>query len=419
MVNVPPNVEQDPRWELVRRVLSSPSFARSARLQAFLRYVCALALDGREEEIVEQQIGVEVFAKSPNYNPGDDNTVRVQARLLRQKLAEYFAQEGSAEPIVIDVPKGGYVPLFLPRSEKNGFASPQPEPGEHRAIWAMAVLVCLLGGLSIWLWTQNLALQQAAPAPVAHAPILTGLVVQPSQQNYLVVADSGLVMAQVLTDSNITLDQYSGPWYRTTMARAGSVGATALGLLLTPRYTSMADLTAYGKLLQAHPQAWGKLQVRHARAMQTRDFKEGNFVLLGSPRSNPWGDLFSPQLSFTFGVKMPSGLSFIRNKSPRAGEQAEYVSDPTPNSAGVAYAHIAFLRNLAHTGRVLMLSGTTSPGTEAAVEFATDPAAYRQVSKLLGGVALHHVRQFEILLRVVTVEDTANEWSVIASRVTL
>ncbi len=419
-----PELEKDPRWELVERVLSSPYFAKSARLQAFLRHICELAIAGREEEITEQEVGAQVFGKSQDYNPGDDNTVRVQARLLRQKLTEYFANQGSSEPILIDVPKGGYVPLFLPRAQACPIVPAQSEgsvPKDRRgrmAIWALAVLVCVLAVAVGRLWTEKRAMEQAVPALGVNFATLSTLVIRPAEQNYLVVADSGLVMAEVLTDSNITLDQYSGPWYRTALASSGNVGPTALGLLLTPRYTSLADLTAYGKLLQAHPQAWRKLEVRHARAMQTRDFRQGNFVLLGSPRSNPWVDLFSPRLNFAFGVQMENGISFIRNNSPRGGEKGAYVSDPAPNGAGTAYAQVAFVPNLSQSGHVLILAGTTMSGTEAAVEFATDPAACRKVKQLLGGVEPRGVRQFEILLQVTVVENAAKEWKVIASRVT-
>src|SRR5258705_3664842 len=107
----------DPRWELVQRVAASTGFRKAARVRDFLLYVCARALEQHTDEITEQQVGTHVFGRPADYNPGDDNVVRAQARVLRTKLEQYFAgEEGHAEPILITIPKGAYVPVFEPRS---------------------------------------------------------------------------------------------------------------------------------------------------------------------------------------------------------------------------------------------------------------------------------------------------------------
>src|SRR5579864_634109 len=75
----------DARWELVQRVAASTGFRRAARVRDFLLYVCARALEKHTDEITEQQIGTHVFGRRADYNPGDDNVVRAQARVLRAK----------------------------------------------------------------------------------------------------------------------------------------------------------------------------------------------------------------------------------------------------------------------------------------------------------------------------------------------
>jgi hypothetical protein len=106
---------RDPRAELVDQILASRTFAKSMRLSQFLEFVCRKALEGRTSEINEQQIGIHVFGRSSSYNPGDDSIVRTQARLLRQKLEEYFESESPDSATVVVIPKGGYVPTFLQR----------------------------------------------------------------------------------------------------------------------------------------------------------------------------------------------------------------------------------------------------------------------------------------------------------------
>ena len=108
-------LETDLRWALAQRIVNSQQFSKSPRLQDFLLYVCRCALEERSDEISEHRIGEQVFQRSANYNPNEDNIVRSQARLLRQKLEAYFASEGAQEPIILRIPKGGYAPEFLER----------------------------------------------------------------------------------------------------------------------------------------------------------------------------------------------------------------------------------------------------------------------------------------------------------------
>ena len=106
--------EGDLRWELVQRVIESPHLIGSARLRDFLLHVTACAIRETPEDATEQQIGIQVFQRSPGFNSSEDSIVRSQARLLRLKLSAYFKAEGAFEPIIIEIPKGHYLPVFLP-----------------------------------------------------------------------------------------------------------------------------------------------------------------------------------------------------------------------------------------------------------------------------------------------------------------
>src|SRR6201985_3057322 len=105
-------IKSDPRWELVERIVASPSFIRSPRLCSLLMHLCELALHGRSDEINEQSIGVALFERTPNYDPSIDGIVRSHASRLRQRLEQYFNEEGAHETIRLSIPKGGYTPLF-------------------------------------------------------------------------------------------------------------------------------------------------------------------------------------------------------------------------------------------------------------------------------------------------------------------
>jgi hypothetical protein len=121
---------------LLSRILASSEFQRAARLRGFLSYVVERKLAGTPEEITETLIGHRVFGRPASYNSGDDSIVRTEARTLRQRLDRYFQGEGSREPVLIEIPRGRYVPVFVQRVE-----SPAPEvvvPPKPEAIPAAA-----------------------------------------------------------------------------------------------------------------------------------------------------------------------------------------------------------------------------------------------------------------------------------------
>ena len=111
----------DPR--LVRaeldRILRSPGFAHSERMARFLRCVVERAVAGRGEEVKEYLLGVEVFDRKSDYDPRVDPIVRVEARRLRAKLEEFYAEwERIADSY--RTPEG-ILCSVLPISRKSGF----------------------------------------------------------------------------------------------------------------------------------------------------------------------------------------------------------------------------------------------------------------------------------------------------------
>src|SRR5215469_12021273 len=100
---------------LVERVSSSPQLNRSARLRDMLIYVSSRVLDEEAGEIHEQEVGHKVFGRPANYDTSSDNIVRVHASMLRKRLEQYFAEDGANEPVIVEVPRGNYAPVFRDR----------------------------------------------------------------------------------------------------------------------------------------------------------------------------------------------------------------------------------------------------------------------------------------------------------------
>jgi TolB-like protein/Flp pilus assembly protein TadD len=149
----------------LERVLSSACFARSERVSKLLRFLVEGQLEGRESELKESVIGVEVFGRRPDYDPKVDSTVRTEAVRLRARLSKYYSTEGSQDPIVIDLPKGGYVPSF--REPES--APDVPRAGRKR-LWlaaGLAGLVVTTAAIGAW-WV----LHKNAPIPIAVLPLV-------------------------------------------------------------------------------------------------------------------------------------------------------------------------------------------------------------------------------------------------------
>ncbi|MEO8131852.1 MAG: hypothetical protein ABI822_32460, partial [Bryobacteraceae bacterium] len=148
-------------------LLKSPQFSGSERLCGFLHFVVEKTLAGESEAIKEYLIATEVYRRGELYDPKADSIVRVEASRLRRKLRQYYEAGGRASTLQFDLPKGSYVPTYIPRPSAAEIQveapAPQPVPPtvmeperavpRHRNIPVLAAgavaLIALAGG-SLW-----------------------------------------------------------------------------------------------------------------------------------------------------------------------------------------------------------------------------------------------------------------------------
>jgi serine/threonine-protein kinase len=98
------------------RVEAHPLFVRSARMRRFLEFTIESALAGRAEQLKEYVLGIEVFGRAETHDPRLDPIVRVEARRLRAKLSAYYISDGAQDELILEYPRGSYVPQFRMRS---------------------------------------------------------------------------------------------------------------------------------------------------------------------------------------------------------------------------------------------------------------------------------------------------------------
>ena len=410
----------DPRWQLVQTVVHSPQFEKSNRLRSFLLFISERELTGQRDTISEQEIGVHVFGRPVGYNPGDDSIVRSQARILRQRLGEYFAGEPHS-PLVVEIPKGNYVPVFRA-------AAVEPEP-ELAASEVAAMPVPPVVAAKPWwrrpsLW---IALAAVVSAVLLFAWLRPGAKPRDSaedsfwasifgsrRQVVMVPADSSLVLEEEITGEDVSLDDYLSKRYLEhpkLHSNGDALSAMALG---NSSYTSMADLNVVAHLLRA-PQLHGApVQIRYARDLSMSDAREENLILLGGTRANPWAQLFASRLNFAVMYDPKQDRNTVRNKAPAAGESAEYAQDHGPDHR--VFGLVAYCDSLDGDGAALLVSGTSSAGTQAAGDFLLSDHGFRDFLR-----RIQHpdgsIPHFELLLAARERNGTAAESTILASRV--
>lgn len=159
----PPPEAADVRLELAR-ILASAAFRGSRRCQDFLVFVVGQALAGDPESLKERTLAVNVFGRAPDANLNEDSIVRVGAREVRKRLAQYYAGEGFGGSVRIELPAGTYVPAFQ-RSPPAKVVEPEPLPAlsppaetaRGRPLWVPVASVLLLACVVLlaWQWTHR------------------------------------------------------------------------------------------------------------------------------------------------------------------------------------------------------------------------------------------------------------------------
>ena len=116
-VITPGKISDKATRQQLTRILTSKTFSRVDRLKRFVDFIVTESVEGRGGDLKEYVIGVQVFGKDTGFDPRTDPIVRVQARRLRTRLARYYLDEGNSDEVVVDLPKGGYAPVFKPRGD--------------------------------------------------------------------------------------------------------------------------------------------------------------------------------------------------------------------------------------------------------------------------------------------------------------
>ena len=397
------SVGSDQFFQEVERVTKSHSLRGSESLCKLLLYLAKQSLNHPEAPLKEYQIATEVYGRNTDFDPQSDSTIRVQAGRLRLKLAEYYASEGANDPIVVKLPKGSYHLAFETRQMEF---HPQAEPirdaaaarlateGAPPKLWRIAVIVlasCLIVAvvvLASLLWNRKQA--DAASQESRTAPALAGPLAEfwrpftsGNEQPWVIFSNAGFV---------------GRPETGMRYYRAGQDSKNSV----YDHYTGVGEVLAVHSLDEVFGALGHKLRVKRGSLFSLDDAKNTNLIFVGSPSENlSLLDIPGTQ-EFVF-ERVESGVRkgdlAIMSRHPKAGEATKYLASPSSAPLTEDYAVIGLVPGVSPERLVMILAGTTTFGTQGAVEFVCRPDSVDKLLQEMPGAAAE-MKPFEALVHV-------------------
>jgi hypothetical protein len=415
----------------LQEILEGPAFKGSPRSGQFLRHIVEEAIAGHLDSLKERVIGVEVFGRLPSYDTGEDAIVRVTASDVRKRLLQHYGRSGAHSVYRISLLSGSYVPRIT-REQPNtlDFISPvrgsesRPTPPEDRyqsppegtplsvaevpairnsknlprrlVAISLAVGACLIAAVSLWSLSHQAGNRFAFAFPWS-------MLFTSQHSIQLVTSDPNIAEIQGFTGGQISLSDYANHNYIPHPELLTPEQNRFCHIILRGDKASTVDTPIAVSIAQLAQTRSKKLNVRAARNIQLYELQtDDNFVLLGSPRSNPWSNILNDHLDFRFEYDKTLGKEVIQNVRPHPGEQASYDGTAPGWATGQSFAIIAFLQNPDHGGQALILAGENGEGTEAAGKLITDQERLDEALRKCDISPRGPPHHFEILLRVNT-----------------
>jgi hypothetical protein len=346
--------EEQIRAEL-NRVLASHEFRSSKRCQDFLQYVVDHTIEGRADLLKERTIGMEVFARPASYDPSEDATVRVKAGEVRKRLGLYYSDQGSRDPVRIELPSGTYVPEFHvnptaaeapPAAALAEIPSAPPSQLEKparsapRLRFALILVLALVTVAAIWRF------QALVPDTVLDefwAPVLRG-------------SSPVSVCAAFVPVWN--LDR--GP------DAAGPVRPDNF-VELTDQFVGGGDLIATSRLVAMLTRMRRPYRVKVGNDVSFPDLRTGPAVLVGYSYTR-WREISSQMRYFIDGSRRPVGIT--DNGRPTEWALPNLPPDRRTNED---YAIVSRVFHPDTQAMLVELAGITQYGTDAAADLVTNP----------------------------------------------
>jgi hypothetical protein len=384
----------------IDHLVNSHALHGSESLCKLLRYLAKHALDHPGVSIKEFQIATEVFGRSGDFDPQLDSMVRVQAGRLRSKLAEYYVSDGANDPIAVDLPRGTYVLSFHHRAKGQAIA--------HNGASAANAMV------EVWPISKKNAIFLLAASILLSATLAVIATVGTIRKPF----DSPTARADQSPDPALEifwkpfLNGANEPWI--VFSNGSFIGRPETGLRyydpakdsgsrVWDHYTGVGEVLAVHNLDQVFGSLHRSIQVKRGSLMELDDVKNNDLIFIGSPSENlTLMDIpGTKELVFQRLASGPrKGDLAIENLHPEVGEPAINLASPSNSPLTEDYAIVALLPGLNSSHSIMILAGTTTFGTQGAVEYVCRQNLVTQLLQRLSVSKKSDLKPFEALLRV-------------------
>ncbi len=386
----------------VERLESSHALREAESLRKLLEYLTHQALDHPGEPVKEYQIATEVLGRRSDFDPQLNSMVRVQAGRLRTKITEYYSDEGSEDPVIVDFPKGTYALHFRERKpgspkspttvEPDSRMHGAPDTSTHpQVLWnalAVGLLVALISCASVLGYVLT---RKPNDAPVVHAEKVPEPV-QVFWQGFLTGPEEPWV---IFSNAEFVGRPETGMRYFDAARDAKEA--------VRDHYTGVGEVLGIHSLDLVFAVLHHNLRVKRGKLFSLDDAQKNDLIIVGSPSENltlleiPNTRLYS----FRRVVDGPrKGDLGIANLQPIAGEPLMFLASPANATLTEDYAIVAMIPGTNPAHSELILAGTTTIGTQAAVEFVTEPNHLEVLLGRMGVRSTNQLKPFEAVLRV-------------------
>lgn len=395
--------------------MKSHSLRGAESLSRLLQYCAKQSLEHPDELLKEYHIARDVYGRGPDFDPQSDSCVRVQAGRLRTKLADYYANEGANDAVVVKLPKGGYHLIF---ERKPGAEVPQSGSSEEKAdpspsvpaLWRFALiasLTCLLVSLVVvgsLLWNHR----QADPSVAsAHEVRVSSGPLAEFWRPFTTAAEEPWV---IYSNAAFVGRPETGMRYYNARKDSGST--------VYDHYTGVGEVLAIHDLDVAFSDLGRHVRVKRGSLFSLDDTRNANLIFVGSPSENlslldiPTSREFVFQRA-TSGPR--KGDLEIVNQHPKPGEPASLMASPSGAPMTEDYAIVVFVPGATAARVVMILAGTTTFGTQGAVEFVSTPESVAKLMQKIPGAG-NPMKPFEALLHVKIAREVPVDTELIAVR---
>jgi len=409
-------------FQQIDNIIKSHSLRGSESLCKLLQYLAKQALDHPDAPLKEYQIATEVYGRHADFDPQSDSTIRVQAGRLRLKLAEYYAGEGAADPILVKIPKGSYHLTFEARPIEARPLEPQPQAVPPLlappsvavetvpARWRIAVVLLLAGlitslvVLGSLLWNRRLPESAMATPSVVRA---TG----PLADFWRPFTTGGEEPWVIFSNAAFVGRPETGMRYYNSRQDSKSA--------VYDHYTGVGEVLAIHALDDAFGTLGRKVRVKRGSLFTLDDVKNNNLIFVGSPSENlSLLDIPNTQ-EFVF-QRVASGprqgdLAIV-SKHPKPGEASTYLASPSNAPLTEDYSVVGLVPGSGSGQYVMILAGTTTFGTQGAVEFVCRQESVEKLLHEIPGSSAGPIKPFEALVRVKIARGVPVETELVAVR---